>query len=41
LCFLFIAVLSKYNLKDHVISDDSYPNHSVWATMDCCVISDL
>ena len=36
--FLFIVILDKYNLKDHVISDNSYPNRSVWATMDCCII---
>ena len=39
--FLFIVVLDKYNLKDHVISDNSYPNRSVWGSMDCCVILDL
>jgi hypothetical protein len=25
---LFLIVLSKYNLKDHVLSDESYPDRS-------------
>jgi hypothetical protein len=36
---LFIIVLGKYNLKDHVLSDDSYPERSAWSTMDCCVLT--
>ena len=29
----------KYNLKPHVLSDDSYPDRSAWSTMDCCVLT--
>ena len=36
---LFLIVLDKYNLKDHVLSDDSYPDRSAWSTMDCCVLT--
>jgi hypothetical protein len=35
----FLTVLGKYNLKDHVLSDDAYPARSVWAQMDCCVLT--
>jgi hypothetical protein len=35
----FLTVLGKYNLKDHVLSDDAYPAGSVWAQMDCCVLT--
>jgi hypothetical protein len=31
---LFLVVLGKYNLKDHVLSDDSYPDRLAWVTMD-------
>jgi hypothetical protein len=31
--------LGKYNLKDHVLSDASYPTRSAWATMDCCILT--
>ena len=36
---MFLVVLGKYNLKDHVLSDASYPARSAWATMDCCVLT--
>jgi hypothetical protein len=35
----FSTVLGKYNLKDHVLSDDAYPARPVWAQMDCCVLT--
>jgi hypothetical protein len=35
----FLTVLGKYNLKDHVLSNDAYPARSVWAQMDCCVLT--
>ena len=28
---MFLVVLGKYNLKDHVLSDVSYPGRSAWA----------
>jgi hypothetical protein len=36
---MFLVVLGKYNLKDHVLSDASYPDCSAWAQMDCCVLT--
>ena len=36
---LFLIVLGKYNLKDHVLSDYSYPERSTWSIMDCCVLT--
>ena len=36
---MFLVVLGKYNLKDHVLSDASYPARSALATMDCCVLT--
>jgi len=36
---LFLVVLGKYNLKDHVLSDAFYPDLSAWATMDYCVLT--
>jgi hypothetical protein len=35
----FLTVLGKYNLKDHVLSDDAYPARSVWAQMDCRILT--
>jgi hypothetical protein len=34
----FLTVLGKYNLKDHVLSNDAYPARSVWAQMDRSLI---
>jgi len=36
---MFLVVLGKYNLKDHILSDVSYPGRSAWAQMDCCVLT--
>jgi len=36
---MFLVVLGKYNLLDHVLADDSYPARSAWKTMDCCVLT--
>lgn len=36
---MFLVVLGKYNLKDHVLSDESYPTRSAWTQMDCCVLT--
>ncbi|XP_012700662.1 uncharacterized protein LOC101766505 [Setaria italica] len=36
---LFLIVLGKYNLKEHVLTDIAYPDRSAWATMDSCVLT--
>lgn len=36
---LFLVVLNKYNLMDHVLSDISYTDCSTWVTMDYCFIT--
>lgn len=36
---MFLVVLGKYNLQDHVLSDVAHPTRSAWTTMDCCVVT--
>src|SRR5438105_3396951 len=36
---LFLIVLSKYNLSDHVLSDDNHPGQANWDHMDCTMIT--
>ncbi|XP_066162123.1 uncharacterized protein [Oryza sativa Japonica Group] len=35
---LFLVVLGKYALTDHVLYDAPLPNHADWAQMDCVVL---
>ena len=32
---LFLVILGKYALTDHVLSDAAYPERSAWVQMDC------
>jgi hypothetical protein len=36
---VFLVVLGKYALTDHVLSDAAHPTRSAWAQMDCTVLS--
>jgi len=36
---LFLVILGKYALTDHVLSDAAYPERSAWVQMDCTVLT--
>jgi hypothetical protein len=36
---VFLIILGKYALTDHVLSDDAHPTRSAWVQMDCTVLS--
>ncbi|XP_066323261.1 uncharacterized protein [Miscanthus floridulus] len=36
---LFLVVLGKYALMDHVLSDEANPDRSAWVQMDCTIVT--
>jgi hypothetical protein len=36
---VFLVILGKYALTDHVLTDDAHSTRSAWAQMDCTVLS--
>jgi len=36
---LFLVILGKYALTDHVLSNMAYPDRSAWVQMDCTVLT--
>ncbi|XP_062232780.1 uncharacterized protein LOC133930092 [Phragmites australis] len=36
---LFLVILGKYALADHVLSDDSHPDRPDWVRMDCVILA--
>jgi uncharacterized membrane protein YgcG len=36
---MFLVVLGKYNLQDHVLTDVAHPTRAAWKTMDCCIVT--
>jgi hypothetical protein len=38
-CTLFLIVLGKYALTDHVLSNDGKLDRSAWVQMDCIVLT--